>query len=230
MYREDRSVLFKFTESSRVDEIVEQGPWHDGNQPLFLQKWRPSLGLDRGTIEFILLWVQFHGLPMEYWTIEGLSHLDSVLDKPLCMDTQTTAMEQLGHAKICIEVPKLVTLPKTLPIIRLGENGEMIKDEIRISYPWSPVAVTKMWVVKGRIGPPGPTEAQEVDQLLSVRKQDAALNALNSKENEARTDEESVKDNGNKEATFPSLAVNVIVNEVSISSSSGDSAEVGRIT
>ncbi|KAJ8775216.1 hypothetical protein K2173_020220 [Erythroxylum novogranatense] len=109
------------------------------------------MGVDRGAIEAIPLWVQFHDLPMEYWTVDGLSHLASGIGKQLCMDSHTAAMDRIGYAKICIEVPKDFVLPDSLSIKRLDENGEILCDNIAVSYPWKPKAVGRKWVATGRV-------------------------------------------------------------------------------
>ncbi|KAJ8771490.1 hypothetical protein K2173_026667 [Erythroxylum novogranatense] len=83
---------------------------------------------------------------MEYWTIDGLSHLASGLGKPLCLDAQTAAMDHIGSPKICIEVPKDTVLPDSVSITRLNENGELICDSIVVSYPWKPRVGVRQWV------------------------------------------------------------------------------------
>ncbi|KAJ8760899.1 hypothetical protein K2173_021937 [Erythroxylum novogranatense] len=151
MLRSDGSVLFKFSPNSNLGEILEQGPWHIGDQPLFLQQWRPGLGVDRGAVDAIPLWVLFHDLPMEYWTVEGLSHLASGLGKPLCMDAQMASMDRIGYAKICIAVSKDAELSKNLSIKRLGDNGELLCARISLSYPWKPQMGGRKWVATGRV-------------------------------------------------------------------------------
>ncbi|KAJ8765310.1 hypothetical protein K2173_012007 [Erythroxylum novogranatense] len=133
------------------EKAMLRGPWHIGDQPLFLQQWRPSLGVDRGAVDAIPLWVLFRDLPMEYWTVEGLSHLANGLGKPLCMDAQTATMDRIGYAKICIEVSKDAELPESLSIKRLGDNGELLCAQILLSYPWKPQMGGRKWVATGRV-------------------------------------------------------------------------------
>ncbi|KAJ8764692.1 hypothetical protein K2173_007781 [Erythroxylum novogranatense] len=65
---------------------------------------------------------------MEYWMVEGLSHLASGL-----------------------EVPKNAVLPNNLSIRRLGENGELLCDSISVTYPWKLNVVSKKWVATRRV-------------------------------------------------------------------------------
>ncbi|KAJ8768033.1 hypothetical protein K2173_020973 [Erythroxylum novogranatense] len=64
-------------------------------------------------------------------------------------------MDRIGYAKICVEVAKAAELPDTLPILRLGETGELVSDRISLTYPWKPNMVAKQWVATGRVFPSG---------------------------------------------------------------------------
>ncbi|KAJ8761939.1 hypothetical protein K2173_006541 [Erythroxylum novogranatense] len=143
---EDGLFLFKFSPQSNICEILELGPWHIGNQPLFLRQWTTGMSLDRGSVEVIPLWVQFHELLMEYWTLEGLSHLASSIGKPICLDSQTAKMERIGFAKICVDVSKETALPDSLKIRRLDELWDLSYTTISVTYPWMLSATQKQWV------------------------------------------------------------------------------------
>ncbi|KAJ8771083.1 hypothetical protein K2173_023408 [Erythroxylum novogranatense] len=139
-----------FSSHVAVTEILELGPWHVGDQPMFLRQWQPGMGLDKSSVEVIPIWAQFHGLPLEYWTLEGLSHLASGIGKPICLDSQTAAMDRIGYAKICIEVPKAAVLPDKVCIRRLAADGELVCASIPVTYPWKPSADRTQWVPTGR--------------------------------------------------------------------------------
>ena len=50
-----------------LNHICNEGPWAvDGALFFVLEKWRPSLVLNRIQLNYVLLWVQLHGLPLEY--------------------------------------------------------------------------------------------------------------------------------------------------------------------
>ncbi|KAJ8752869.1 hypothetical protein K2173_008604 [Erythroxylum novogranatense] len=87
---------------------------------------------------------------MEYWTLEGLSHLASGIGRPICLDSQTAKMDRIGFAKICIEVPKDTIMPDSLKIRRLDNTGELSCVSISVTYPWKPSVAGKQWVNTGR--------------------------------------------------------------------------------
>ncbi|KAJ8759103.1 hypothetical protein K2173_004109 [Erythroxylum novogranatense] len=91
--------------------------------------------------------VQHH---RQYWTLEGLSHLASGIGKPICLDSQTAAMDRIGYAKICIKVANNVVLPDKVTIRRLDAASELICASIPLSYPWKPQAANKKWIPTGR--------------------------------------------------------------------------------
>ncbi|KAJ8761589.1 hypothetical protein K2173_004365 [Erythroxylum novogranatense] len=136
MLSEDDSILFKFINSTNLDEIMDYGSWQVGEQPLFIQKWRIGLEIDL---------VQFHNVSMEFRTIKGLSYLARSLGKLICIDSQTMTMEHICYAKICVEVSKKISLLESLPILQLTKMGELEKVVITLSYPWKLMNDSKVW-------------------------------------------------------------------------------------
>ena len=55
---------FKFLED--LNHICSEGPWSVDGALLILEKWRPNLIIRNLQVNYIAVWVQFHGLPVEY--------------------------------------------------------------------------------------------------------------------------------------------------------------------
>lgn len=54
-----------------LNHICNEGPWAvDGALFFVLEKWRPNLVLNRIQLNYVSLWVQLHGLPLEYQYLE----------------------------------------------------------------------------------------------------------------------------------------------------------------
>ncbi|XP_030970457.1 uncharacterized protein At4g02000-like [Quercus lobata] len=49
-----------------LDHICNNSPWAVDGAMFVLEKWRPNLVLERLQLNFIAVWVQLHGLPIEY--------------------------------------------------------------------------------------------------------------------------------------------------------------------
>ena len=43
-----------------------EGPWSIDGALLVLEKWRPNLVMNKFHLNFVSIWVQLHGLPLEY--------------------------------------------------------------------------------------------------------------------------------------------------------------------
>ena len=46
--------------------MCSEGPWSVDGALLILEKWRPNLVISNLQVNYIAIWVQFHGLPVEY--------------------------------------------------------------------------------------------------------------------------------------------------------------------
>ena len=93
------------------------------NRPLFVQKWNPEIGLLKVEPTKMPLWIKMVNIPMEAWSVEGISAMASSLGKPLVMDSVTAHMCQFGvgradYARVLVEV----------------EAGKQMKSEIKIEY------------------------------------------------------------------------------------------------
>lgn len=72
------------------------------------------------------LWVKFENVPDSYWTREGLSWLSSSIGKPLCADSNTSRLEVLPFAKLCVEYEIGNSLPTCLDVEVLDPVSEKI--------------------------------------------------------------------------------------------------------
>ncbi|GJU22273.1 RNA-directed DNA polymerase, eukaryota, reverse transcriptase zinc-binding domain protein [Tanacetum coccineum] len=72
-----------------IDNIDMKADGTLNNKPLFVQKWDPTIGMEKVKQTKVPLWVTLVNLPMEAWSTEGISALASSLGKPLIMDNMT---------------------------------------------------------------------------------------------------------------------------------------------
>jgi hypothetical protein len=52
----------------------------------------------------LLVGVKFFGVPLEYWTPNGLSYIASAVGRPLDTDTLTAAKNRISFARVCVEI------------------------------------------------------------------------------------------------------------------------------
>ncbi|GJT84542.1 zinc knuckle CX2CX4HX4C containing protein [Tanacetum coccineum] len=81
-----------------LEFIVNNGPWMVKNKPLIVQKWDINVCLDKTDLDTISLWVKICNVPLEAWTVKGISALASRVGRPLVMDNVSDSM-QYGRNK-----------------------------------------------------------------------------------------------------------------------------------
>ena len=66
--------------------------------------WSPGLSWQKESVSKVPVWVQFHHVPMEFWTPVGLSYIASAVGVPLYADSPTEACTRMNFARICVEI------------------------------------------------------------------------------------------------------------------------------
>ncbi|GJT75560.1 RNA-directed DNA polymerase, eukaryota, reverse transcriptase zinc-binding domain protein [Tanacetum coccineum] len=87
-----------------MDHVLESGPWMVNNKPLFIQRWNTNVIMDKKEPKTLPLWVKLYSVPIEAWTVNGISVIASSLGKPLIMDKTTTRMCNEGGLSKFVEV------------------------------------------------------------------------------------------------------------------------------
>ncbi|GJU33233.1 RNA-directed DNA polymerase, eukaryota, reverse transcriptase zinc-binding domain protein [Tanacetum coccineum] len=140
----NRVFLFKFRSNEGIQSVIEMGPWMVNGKPMFVQKWDPSVSLDKAEPNKLPLWVRLRNLPLEAWTTKGISAVASRLGTPQIMDQTTTQMckvgyGRLGFARVLIDVEAEKRLPDKIEIIYKNRDGMVTaKKSVDVSYDWSP--------------------------------------------------------------------------------------------
>lgn len=101
--------FFKFIEEEGMKNVLESGAWMVNNKPLLVQKWDPSISIDKTEPTCLPLWIKLHNVPMEARSSNGVSAIANSLGNPLIMDKVTTKMckegvGRLGFARVLVEV------------------------------------------------------------------------------------------------------------------------------
>ncbi|PWA77140.1 zinc knuckle CX2CX4HX4C [Artemisia annua] len=69
--------LFKYGYKEGLNNFVELSPWMVNGKPLMVQKRNPEIGIEKTGHSKVALWVEFTNVPMEAWSIDGLSAISS---------------------------------------------------------------------------------------------------------------------------------------------------------
>ena len=56
-----------------------EGPWSIDGALLVLEKWRPNIALSKMHLNFVSIWVQLHGLPLDYQCPELVERMGQMI-------------------------------------------------------------------------------------------------------------------------------------------------------
>ncbi|PWA61104.1 zinc knuckle CX2CX4HX4C [Artemisia annua] len=127
--------LFKFKNKDGMDAVLESGPWMVNNKPLFVQKWSPEMNMQKVEPSKMPVWVKMVDIPLEAWSVEGISALASSIGMPILMDTVTAAMchkgmGNLGFARVLVEIPAEKGLKKSIEI-QYRDKNQCVKGKLK---------------------------------------------------------------------------------------------------
>ncbi|GKB99091.1 zinc knuckle CX2CX4HX4C containing protein [Tanacetum coccineum] len=123
-----------------IKEVINNGPWMVNNKPMFVQKWCIDMCLDKAEAKKIPMWVKMLKIPMEAWSVKGISALASSLGKPIIMDEVTTRIRltsvgRIGFARVLIEIDAEKEIKDKIKVIYKGRNvAEGTKKFVDVEY------------------------------------------------------------------------------------------------
>ncbi|GJY66712.1 zinc knuckle CX2CX4HX4C containing protein [Tanacetum coccineum] len=136
--------FIKFHHEEGIDQVVNKGPWMVRNKPLIVQKWSVNMKLDKTDPDKIPLWVKLCDVPLEAWTVKGISALASRLGKSLVMDSVTTKMckqgnGKVGYVRVLVEVSAKKELTDVTEVVYKNSMGEVhCRKSVKVVYGWKP--------------------------------------------------------------------------------------------
>uniref|UniRef100_A0A2K2AH39 Uncharacterized protein n=1 Tax=Populus trichocarpa TaxID=3694 RepID=A0A2K2AH39_POPTR len=138
------------------------------------ERWLRILEIHPNDLARVPVWVRLYNVPLEYWTIKGLSCVASAIGVPLHADHTTLLRKRLSYARVCVEIDASKTLVKEYDL--RCPNGLFIT--ISAEYEWIPSKCSNCNVF-------GHTTAlcatNNIDNLKVVAKGKRNLGAMNSK-------------------------------------------------
>ncbi|GKA43910.1 zinc knuckle CX2CX4HX4C containing protein [Tanacetum coccineum] len=176
-----------FHHEKGLNEVVEKGPWMVIYKPLVVQKWDINMSIDKTEPDKLPLWDRLCNLPLEAWSINGISALASRIGKPLIMDAMTASMckhgtGRIGYARVLVEVQAKKDLPEKIDDVYQNALKETIGHKtLQVRYDWTPPLCTECGVF-----------GHSQDKC----KKDAKEQNVSSTGNEGSSDEQGKNDDG----------------------------------
>ncbi|GJY73860.1 RNA-directed DNA polymerase, eukaryota, reverse transcriptase zinc-binding domain protein [Tanacetum coccineum] len=139
------TIMFKFRDEIGMKKVIDQSPWMVKNVPLFMQQWNPKIGMKVTEPEKLPIRVKLMNLPMEAWSVEGISTLASGIGTPIVMDNTTAHMCQYGSrrsdfARVLIEIDAKKEMKDVIKIEYTNKERKVRgTKEVKIGYNWKPL-------------------------------------------------------------------------------------------
>lgn len=140
----DGFFFFKFSSSTGMEQVLENGPWFIRTIPLILNPWTTTTILKKEEITRIPVWVKLHKVPLVAYTEIGLSLIGSKIGRPIILDAYTSNMclDLWGRntfARALIEVSSHQALMDSLVVAipLVDEPGHSLVT-IDVEYEWQP--------------------------------------------------------------------------------------------
>nr|GEV82469.1 zinc knuckle CX2CX4HX4C [Tanacetum cinerariifolium] len=130
--KNDCGVFFlKFHNEKGMNFAVNNGPWIVNNKHLVLQKWDINMCIDKTEPDKLPLWVKLCNIPLEAWTVNGISALVSRIVKPLIMDAVTASICKLGvgrigFARVLVEIQAKKGLHDKIEDVKADDFNEVL--------------------------------------------------------------------------------------------------------
>ncbi|PWA74964.1 hypothetical protein CTI12_AA247570 [Artemisia annua] len=140
--------LFKFKDEESMQYVLDQGPWMVNSRPMFVMKWDHGMGMQKVEPTKLPVWVKLLAIPMEAWSMEGISALSSCLGKPIMMDDMTAKMCQFGNgktdfARILVELDAKKVIKDSIRIEYTNKDASIKgTKEVKVVYDWRPEICT----------------------------------------------------------------------------------------
>ncbi|KAL0444844.1 UNVERIFIED_CONTAM: hypothetical protein Slati_2207100 [Sesamum latifolium] len=181
-----------FESSVAMDEVIDGGPWLFNGQPLVLQRWEPGMALRKHSHTQVPVWIKMRHLPVEYWTVDGLSTVASGIGRPLYPDAITKACTRLDFARVCVMLDYHSTLPKHIVVMSPSEDGLEIPCRVDVEEDETEEVSE-------------PTRAMEAEALSPTTTKGKAIIVYNPFSALSNVDDEDVTFTGGPNASNPAL-------------------------
>ncbi|XP_030959369.1 uncharacterized protein LOC115981364 [Quercus lobata] len=104
----DHKILFSFEKKKDVDRIMSSEPWSFDKHLVIMHRYENEGPLQEIKFDRTVFWVQIHGVPMRYMTIEAVEKICSTVGKVI---RPTDPRVYDGGSFLCIQVSIDLILP-----------------------------------------------------------------------------------------------------------------------
>lgn len=85
----NEAFLFKFHDVATKNWVLTSGPWYIGQCPLLLRSYVKRMSFDRPKGLKFPISMKLWDIPLDIFSVEGISYIASFVGKPICLDKAT---------------------------------------------------------------------------------------------------------------------------------------------
>nr|GEW18270.1 hypothetical protein [Tanacetum cinerariifolium] len=127
--------------------VIEKGPWMVSNRPLIVKQWNIKIRMQKAKRSKLPVWVRMTDVPLDAWSIEGISALTSSLGMLMIMDTMTASMCHSGigrmdFARVLVEMDVVKEFKRKLKCNKKMRNKIKGVKKVSVTYDWKPAVCT----------------------------------------------------------------------------------------
>lgn len=130
----ERSFLIKIPNRETRLRVLAQGMWHIEGQSMFVGKWEPGLSPKIPILTSAPVWLDFRGVPLQFFNEEGLEHVAGIIGDPKFLHPATANMTNLEYARVFTVIDLTKPLPEAINV--QFQSGEIHR--VEVSSPWLP--------------------------------------------------------------------------------------------
>ncbi|GJX17729.1 RNA-directed DNA polymerase, eukaryota, reverse transcriptase zinc-binding domain protein [Tanacetum coccineum] len=110
-----------------------------------IMKWDPDMTVFKANPSKILVWIKLFNVPLEAWSIKGISTISSRLGKPIMMDQVTSNMcnkgtGRLGYARVLVEIEVVKGFLDSIEINYVDDQYKNKRTKwVKLEYAWKPI-------------------------------------------------------------------------------------------
>lgn len=176
--------LFKFKENEGMQNVLAKGPWMVNNRPLFVLKWSHEIGMKKIEPSKLPVWVKLLNVPMEAWSLKGITSLASSLGRPLMMDEMTARMCQNGvgrtdYARVMVEFEACKVMKNEIKN-EYNDKERNVKGTkmVNVMYDWKPESCDHCKVFGHSVGK-CVVRPRTVEEIKAKTDEEARIKAMN---------------------------------------------------
>lgn len=119
--------------------MLYEGPYSIASRPIIVKECVANFCFEKKVLKEVPLWIKLPNLLLTCWSGDSLSHIGSVLGKPIRADECTSQHKRISYARLLVEID--ITRPLIYKIQTEGEGGFMVDQHVL--YEWVPIFCQK---------------------------------------------------------------------------------------